>query len=442
MNRIDTATLVLLAALSVPAALAARQTLKREEVPRTPVTPALQEPVPPACPVLEVPFPELISIPVLDRPVPPLEGADRLAPFYERMARLLRGNAKDHLRIGFYSDSNGCKDFLSGELRRFLQLRYGDAGHGWIGLGRPWSWYIHRDIRHGLDEHLWTSYVVSSLAAPDPYYGHGLIAAETKNKGARTWVGTAPASSRIGKTVSRVEAYYLRRPHSGSFDVLVDGAKIATVATEGTRIEPGYFSFEVPDAPHKVTFVADGRGPVRLLGATLERGAPSIVVDAIGIGGMAWRTWLREDRELDEAMLRHRNYDLFIVHVGTNSWRKELGREEQTRTILGRLRKALPEASMLVMSPGDNQDDPRLIAEELVFEQRRIANDVGAAYFDFHAAMGGKGTVGPYTQRGLTEGDGVHLNEAGGAYLGRRVLLAFFRGFVEWLRAHPEAGCK
>jgi hypothetical protein len=41
----------------------------------------------------------------------------------------------------------------------------------------------------------------------------------------------------------------------------------------------------------------------------------------------------------------------------------------------------------------------------------------------------------------MTEGDYVHLNAKGGAYMGRRVVWALWKGLAEYLAAHPEAGC-
>jgi len=207
-----------------------------------PMAQAASKPAPsaPACAPLDPELPALLSVPELDRaPLPPIVDGDRLAPFYERLAKTLRGAARDHLRIGFYSDSNGCQDFLAGEMRRWLQTRWGDAGHGYLALGKPWDWYVHRDVRHGVDRSLWTSYVVSSRPAPDPYYGHGMIAADSAIRGAITWFQTAPETALVGKTISRVEISYLQRPNGGAFDVVVDGELRVdrAVADDGTHDE-------------------------------------------------------------------------------------------------------------------------------------------------------------------------------------------------------------
>lgn len=406
------------------------------------------------CEPLRVELPELIAVPGVDRPIPAIEdAAGSLAPFYEHLARFLRGNATDHLRIGVYGDSNGTKDYLTGEMRRYWQLRYGDAGHGYIALAKPWEWYIHRDIGHGLNQAFWGSHAVSTNWLGDGYYGHGLIAGETRTANVAAWVETAGPNARIGKTVSRIEITYLKRPGGGSFDVLVDGERKATVATDahgdggdgrdgGEAIEAAFFRVDVPDAPHRLECVTRDKKPVRLLGATFERGGPpSIVVDALGVGGASWRTMLRADPATTKATLKRRAYDLVIVQMGTNTWMGELRRAATMREVLDRFRDAIPETPILVMDPPDHMEDGKLIERFVVPEQRRVAAEKRVAFFDFHAAMGGRGSIQRFWMHKMSQGDIIHFNEAGGAYMARRVMHALSSGFAAWAFEHPASGC-
>jgi hypothetical protein len=51
-------------------------------------------------------------------------------------------------------------------MRRILQTKYGDGGHGFVAAGRPWGWYLHQDVRH--DAHgAWTAYDCSTDKASD-----------------------------------------------------------------------------------------------------------------------------------------------------------------------------------------------------------------------------------------------------------------------------------
>ena len=236
------------------------------------------------CTPLEVAPPELITTP-FDVPLPPLVDPEgrALASFYRRFAELLRGKATDHVRIAVYGDSNLTEDLLTGEMRRVLQARYGDAGHGYVAFGKPWAWYRHMDVEHDLEPRAWHSFAVSTDAARDQAYGLGGIAAESLSGGARAWVRTAPSSAPVGTRVSRIHVFYLERPGGGRFKIRVDGEDLATIATERDRLATGYRQLSLPDGPHGIGFVAD-RG-VRLFGVALERETPGIVIDSLGVGG-------------------------------------------------------------------------------------------------------------------------------------------------------------
>ena len=43
-----------------------------------------------------------------------------------------------------YGDSPTTADLITGDIRAMLQTRFGDAGHGFILLAKPWAWYQHR----------------------------------------------------------------------------------------------------------------------------------------------------------------------------------------------------------------------------------------------------------------------------------------------------------
>jgi hypothetical protein len=443
VNRLDAT--VVFGALAVTALSPLSTRSAEKPTPRA--TPPQLEPTPThivaACPRLTVPWPELISVPELDRvPVPDVEEGDRLAPFYATLARELRGAARDHVRVGVYGDSNGCQDFFTGEMRRWLQSRYGDAGHGYIALGKPWSWYMHRDVRQGIDAPLWSSYVVSSHPARDAYYGMGLIAGESALRGAVSWIATADESSVIGKTVSRVDLYFLKSPRGGAFDVLVDGVRAETVDSRSERVEAGFSLLDLPDAPHKIAVVPRGGAPVRLFGATMERGAPSFVIDDLSVGAANWRVMLREDPALDASTLRHRGYDLLVLHMGTNTWTGERGRADSMRAELARLHAEVPDLPMLVLSSPDHADNGELMDRVVAPEQRAIALDAGAAFWDFHAAMGGLGSMQTFFRNEMAMNDVIHWNEKGGAFMARRFMAALFRDFARWLEAHPDAGCE
>jgi hypothetical protein len=404
-----------------------------------------------ACPALHLELPEPMAIEGLDPPLVEVEDAHgSLERFFERTAALLRGHATTPVRIGVYADSNGTMDYMTGEMRRFLQTSHGDSGHGYVALARPWNWYRHRYINVDYDPNAWHAYTVTTHPTPtmDPWYGHGLIVAESKQNGARTWLQTVPDDQPIGTKASRFEVWYLAWPTGGTFDVKIDGEVKASSDTKVAG-EPhfGFVRVDVPDGPHKMVAVTTSPRPVRLLGAVVERDPPGFQVDGLGVGSLNCMCMLRESEALDREIFEHRPYDLVIFHVGSNTWNEAvMNPTDCMKEEIARLRRAVPDVSVMVMTPpdwGENGDrfTPAWL-KRVEAQIKRSADQAPAAFYDFRSAMGGEGSMAKFLKMGLTQGDGVHFNAKGGAFVGDRLVTALGRAFDKWAESHPRAGCE
>ncbi|TAL29579.1 MAG: hypothetical protein EPN93_21055 [Spirochaetes bacterium] len=391
-----------------------------------------------------VDLPELIDSP-LAVPLPAIEDpTGSLAPFYRKAAALLRGTRKTPLRIAFYGDSNMTSDYISGEMRRTLQAMYGDPGHGYVALGRPWSWYKHMDVRHDVDQNGWISYTVTTEPAPDGYYGFAGISAQSKFPGVVTWVETAADDSPVGKRAGLVEVHYLNYPGNGTFKILLNGKEWQEVDTNDDHVSAGVKRFALPeDGPARLEFKA-GERPVRLFGAALERDAPGFIVDSLGVGAHNCMFMLTQDRAVMEQALKNRGYDLIIFLTGTNMWNAEM-HPVWMREVIARHRAALPDAPILLMSPPDwveTADNP-VSHERMIqcgLEKRQIALDNGTAFWDFWNAMGGNGSAYRFYCNGFCQWDLVHLTRTGGAFMGRRLTRALWTGLRDYMAKNPDAG--
>ncbi len=402
----------------------------------------------PVCPKIETALPE-VAHEEIDVDIPELVDAtgEVMAPLYEKIARLLRGRATDHIRIGMYGDSNMTMDWMTGRMRRDLQLKYGDAGHGYVALARPWTWYEHRDVRHGFWTNSWKAFATSTAPAADRLIGFAGIAAQNTHPGATTWVATAEPGAPIGITASRFEVYYLKRKNAGSFKVLIDKKEVATIDTASDQTEAGFASFETTDAAHEIQFVAQGKQPVRLYGVTLERGEPSFVVDSLGVGAISPRQMVdNENQDLNRQMLEHRKYDLILDLVGSNMWDPERLASDYA-TIIGTHRKAIPGLPFVMMSPADMVEKPTSKTSDARIVRvgamkKKIAAENKVAFWDFRAAMGGELSMLAFKKHGMARPDLTHFNEKGAAYMGDRIVYAIWKDFMRWLEAHPGAGCE
>ncbi len=378
--------------------------------------------------------------------LPPVEQSSSLAPFLSRLAALSRGRARDHVRIAVYGDSNGTRDYLAGQMRRVLQKTYGDGGHGFVTIGRPWRWHSFMDIRYDTTTETWGSYTVTSAPAPDGFHGHGLIAAYSMQTGATTWLATAGDDAPIGRTASRFDVHYLKQPKGGPFEIRIDGVVQAIVDTAAPSTSAGFAEVRVPDAPHKIEIVARSWRQVRILGVTLERDEPSVVVDGIGVGMLNCEWMLRDDPALFAATLARRKYDLVVFHLGTLSQARDYA--PCMEKLVARHRAALPDVALLVMSPPDFLEDrffparPAPWVGEVRDAQRAFTSANKIAFWDFFAAMGGPGSMFRFEREGMTIKDGVHFSEKGGAYMGDRIVAVIARELDAWMREHPSASCE
>lgn len=400
-----------------------------------------------ACGPLHVELPELIATDI-DVPVPELvdhSGQEQMAPFYEKLARLVRGRAKDHVRILMYGDSNLTRDDISGELRRTLQVRWGDGGHGYVGVGKPWSWYIHNDVKHGAADKAWKVYSMSTDQVADHLYGFGGLASQNVIEKARAWVATADAGAAVGKTASRVGVMYLERPGHGAFHVSIDGSHVARVDSHGEKIHASLWQHSLPDTAHKLELTSEA-DIVRLLGVVLERQTPGVVVDSVGIGGVNVELLARGDRALTLETLRLRKHDLVILLTGATE-PDSPGHVAATKELVARHEEALPEAPFLILSPPDlaggtlKNPMPSVRIEQIEKQKRRAAEEAKTMFWDFRGAMGGRLSIVRFAEHKMAWNDFIHLTASGGRYMGRRLAFALMRDFSRYLERHPKTGC-
>jgi lysophospholipase L1-like esterase len=391
---------------------------------------------------------------VVKSPVPDIvDEAHRLAPFWEKLAMHERGRgvATRPLRIGIYGDSNLTSDFISGHLRRVLQERYGDAGHGYISLARPWGSYRHEDVVMAGFWPMFKQWAPTTHVAGDKQYGFANMAAESNEIGAAAWAATTKdAKAKVGQNVSRFELYYLKQPHGGSFRVEIDRKEVKTIETRAPTWEAGFETFDVEEGPHELRCSVKGDGKVRLNGVSLDRAVSDgtkrgVQVDSLGAGALNYERlgWVASDTR--RAQLERRAYDLVVLWLGMNVMFVPPNRE-YAKAFIAELDKALPGVPILVLSPGDTardgetKSDPRIVS--VVKQMREVAAETSVAFWDFREAMGGDGSIIGFTKRGLTGEDHIHFGPEGSRLMGDRLLCAVTSSFSGYVTDHPTAGCE
>jgi lysophospholipase L1-like esterase len=350
-----------------------------------------------------------------------------LDAFFTRLGKTDRHETGAVSRVLYYGDSTVASDYVSGTVRRRLQRRFGDAGHGFILIANPWEWYFHNDVFHG-SEGEWKASRLAGPIAPDGMYGLGGVSFASYGGGV-AWFGTAPRGD-YGRRVSRFDLYYLEQPGGGVVDLTATGAPTVHVSTRGPAKVARVQSVSVADGESRLTVRAAGGGPVRCFGVALEREEPGVVVDALGAHAAMALFWERQNRAHWEEQMGLRDPGLVILQYGTNEsdlWRLDSDDyERRLGDLVDEVRAIAPGASLLLVAPLDRAEAragalvTKPVIVQLVAIQRRVAANHGAAFWSIFDAMGGEGSMARWyrTRPQLAGGDLTHPTPLGAEVVG------------------------
>jgi lysophospholipase L1-like esterase len=378
------------------------------------------------------------------------EGGE-MAAFYKHLARTIRG-AQTHdtgavTRILHYGDSVIASDYVSGTMRRRMQERFGDAGHGFILTANPWEWYFHNDVDHRASDG-WSMSRITGPLVKDGLYGLGGVSFHTAMTATATF-GTVSRGEH-GKSVSRFDVYYLEQPGGGDFQMEIKGQEPVRISTRGDAKVSRKASVTVPDGAATMTLRTLGGGDVRTFGVVMERDGPGVTYDALGALGGRASLWHVMDADHWKEQMALRDPALVIIQYGTNESEDGGVNEPQYRTFMGdlidTLKAAAPDASILVASPLDRaekDDSGNLrtvkVIVRLVDLQEEIAKAHGVAFFSTFKAMGGKGSMAKWVQKGLAGSDLTHPSPAGATVIGDLFFKSLVTGYDAWASINKDA---
>lgn len=373
-----------------------------------------------------------------EKPKLPIDNSEALAKFYDKLMRVENKEEGAIARILYYGDSIVASDFVSGMLRRKLQDRFGDAGHGYAIMANAWKGFFHIDVSRTATAE-WQRATCVGPYQEDGLYGLGCASFETTHKG--VWAQFATADlEKWGQKVSRFEIEYLKQPGGGSMRLILDGEEHETLSTDGEK-GVAWHTVKTSDGAHKLKIETNGDGPVRVFGMRMERDVPGVTLSALGITGA--QLWVVNSK-MDEAhwakVLQHANPDLVCLAFGSNetadgyNYDKEESRETLV-TVMKRIEKALPNASFMMVGPPDmahrsaNQGHTHPYILRTVKAQKKVALEQGWAFWNQYSVMGGGGSMWSWVQSNLGNADLVHPTGNGGAVLGRWQYHALMDGY-------------
>jgi lysophospholipase L1-like esterase len=242
-----------------------------------------------------------------------------------------------------------------------------------------------------------------------------------------------------------VEVAYLARPEGGSFSIEADGAPVGSVDTSAPESDPGFTSFDLPDGARQFTLRVTN-GAVRLYGVEFRKKTFGVIYSSLGINGANITVLSHAFNGAHwAAELKHYKPNLVVLAYGTNesayakfvetTWPKEL------KTAVRRVQMALPNASILLMSPMDRGEkneageiDTVPALPRLVEIESQVAAETGVAFFNTFEAMGGGGTMARWyaAEPRLVGADFIHPLPAGAKIVGELLYNALRDGYNEY----------
>jgi lysophospholipase L1-like esterase len=364
-------------------------------------------------------------------PLEPLRGPDSARA---RLARFVARAGTE--RMAVWGASHVAGEFFTGELRRILQDRWGDGGHGMLMPAPPWTGYRRSDINLCA-----TGTWVTDFASRVGGRGDGLLAptgarVEATSHDSAAWVQTT-TSNPHGRAASRLGVLALAQPSGGTLEVRVDDVgpvRLETTSDVARPVPLRGLELRVPDGPHRLELRPAGDGPVSILGVVVEREA-GFVLDAMGVTGRTAASWLAWDEALLSETLAWRRPGLVVLAYGTNEANDATMTASRYRTllasVLAKMRRVLPDAACVLVGPSDRGKKLRSNRQVIwaptamiAHVQAEVAPGFDCMTWDLQAATGGPGSMFRWREGGLAAGDLIHFSAGGYQELARRWVAA------------------
>jgi lysophospholipase L1-like esterase len=366
----------------------------------------------------------------------PIDRPEGLTRFFDKLMRVEAKEEGAIARILYYGDSIVASDFMvTGKIRRLLQERFGDAGHGYAIVANAYPGWLHLDVARKASSN-WKHSKCMGPLAEDGLYGLGCVSFVSRFPDAFFSMGTS--KEKWGSSVSSFELEYLEQPGGGSVDLIVDGEKKESLSTDGPEKKLKYHTVKVPDGPHTLEVRTTSEAPTRIFGMRMERDVPGVTLNSLGITGARARILDKQDDAHWAEVLKAAKPDLVVLAFGTNEvgdgeWAfDENGQrskdpmgdyERYLKQVMAQVEAAVPESSFMLVGPPDMASDnpaerSKPMVPRIIKHQQNCAEERGWAYWNQFVAMGGAGSMWSWVQSGDGNKDMVHPTDSGGSKLG------------------------
>jgi lysophospholipase L1-like esterase len=367
--------------------------------------------------------------------------------FYDRSAVKGFQDAWRHvsskgLRILHVGDSHVQHGIVAKGLRKYLNVRFSDGGHGLIF---PYSTAKTYSPRAYNSKHTgeWTYGKSRVLPAKVPLAVSGMSAHTTDEEASFT----ITFRKRVPLHWKQLRLFVKRSRQSFDVEIETGGYRIPLrIGPVRSSKDPGYRSVRLPNVGNSITVRVVKRRSYQeefeIYGMSLESVRKGgVVVHNGGVGASRYRAILYQEHF--EQQLPWLNPDMVIVDYGTNDYlyddtiKDKL--ESQIRKVVARIRNAVPKATIVLTTAHDLYFRQRNVTSGVHFSDliHRIAKDTGCAVYDWYWIAGGGRAMRRWHEEKHAQRDLIHLNGRG--YRLKAHLLAEALTFTaKYLNGYPK----
>ncbi|HYC73506.1 GDSL-type esterase/lipase family protein [Brevundimonas sp.] len=379
---------------------------------------------------------------------------EALTSLFEALAATEAGTREEPVRILQIGDSHTAGDRITGKLRADLQQRFGAGGRGGLPAGAPHDGYAPYQVQ--LETRGWAverAPLRPVAAGETGRFGPGSVRALAA-PGAELTLRLDP-----GAEAGRVGVCGWPRGPGDGLSIDVGDGEPWPVDLNGSDDDgPACFRMDLDRPAPVVTLRGRGRGVV-LDSVWTERLGPGVVVSSFGMTGATLADFASRDELMMDMAIGFLAPSLVVLAYGTNEGfdpaLDPAAYERLLRAEVERMRRFAPwEASILILGAPDalkngvvdgcSADGLRAPPPTLAMVrdvQRRVAADMGVAFWDWHGRMGGDCSADrlalmaePYMR-----GDRVHFTGAGADWIGGVLADDLLAAYEAWKAGRVES---
>jgi lysophospholipase L1-like esterase len=287
-------------------------------------------------------------MPLAKPTVPELTARERaLVPFFIQLKALRDGTRKEPLTILQIGDSHTAGDFLSGQMRKLFQDRFGGSGRGFVPPGFPDKYY-KPDLIDVTETKGWQR---QRSMDPNSTERFGIPGVSQK--------ATAPGQSMSMGSIEDqgFDHGMVEVLGPSQFTLTVDSAPPRSFDLTGDNPAGEWIEFDVPKGSRTLRLDTVNGSNMTLLSWGIQRQSPGILYSNLGnIGAMASLIG-RWDPAIVQSELQHLDPALILVAFGTN---EAFGNTNDINNFssdflssVSTLARGAPDAAVAIIGPPD-----------------------------------------------------------------------------------------